>query len=415
MQTVPKYRTPLIAALVFCILAISGSSQTPETPAGEISRCWFYPLAETSLAISAAADANQVYLAETGGKLEAVSRSGRKVWSADLGGAISSNALATGSSVVLVTTATGPDGAGKPDGNGKREAVLRSISKETGITQWTVRIAEADRHFLHAYNGWIAVVSTNGIVSALDANGGRTIWRREIASGFIGKPAFSATKVAVATTSNQIFTISLLNGEIEGIQKIALPASSLLWATDGAVIAGDERGNITSIKIDAERPNWRFKSGGQVASLLHVGNDLVAFSYDNFIYSLDERNGDVNWKRRLSGRVSHAAKIGDHYIWVSALDDNGVIVIDSRNGKVVGQVSFGENEKLMSEPVIAEDTVVTVTNKGAYGYSTAKCANGEEGNSGLKPAAMPSINNLSSKTVTNGKRRAAASWRRSHL
>ena len=375
-----------MAASLLCYSAIVGFGQTSDTAVGEISKCWSFPFGESS-ASGVSADAHQIYITMNGGKLETVSREGRKVWSADLGGSISSNSLATDNGVIVVTSAVGAGGAEK------KEAIIRSLSKETGITQWTARITEAGRHFLHAYNGWIIVASDNGTVYALEAGNGRTVWRREIATGFVGKPVFAAARLAVATSSNKTFTMSLGNGEIEGIHAAAFPASALLWGTDGAVLIGDERGNVTSVRIDSDKPNWRFKSGGQVSDLLQVGSDLVAISYDNFVYSLDERNGGVNWKRRLSGRMAHAAKIGDDHLWLSPMDDNGVIVIDSRNGKVVGQFSFAEDEKLTADPVVSTSGIVVIaTSKGAYGFSTAKCPNGNEGSGGHNSPSEPSIN-----------------------
>ena len=373
MQTVLNYLSPLIAFVLICFTAITSFGQTAEPAVGEISKCWFYPFADSSSIVALSADSNQVYLALKGGRLETISRNGRKVWVADLGGAISSNPLTIGNSVVLVTSALGPEGTDK------KEAIVRSLSKETGITLWTARIEEARWHSLAAFNGWITVVSNNGTVSALDTNGGKLLWRREIAAGFVGKPVLAGSKLALATVSNQIFTISLLNGEIEWVHKTDIPAISLAWGSDGAVVTGDERGNLISIRIDSDKQNWRFKSGGQIASLFSVGNDLVAVSYDNFIYSINERGGSVNWKRRLSGRLSYISQFGGSFLWLSALDDNGVIVIDPRNGKVVGRAAFGEGERLAAEPVISENMVVTVSTKGAYGFSVSGCSTSNEG------------------------------------
>jgi outer membrane protein assembly factor BamB len=320
-----------------------------------------------------ASDSGHVYLGLSDGKLDTLSPDGRKMWSADLGGTISSNLLPSGNSLILTTSPAGPNEQEKLD------AVLRSLSKETGVTQWTAMLAPGDRHYLHAYNGWIIAASNSGSIRALDSNSGRLLWKREITAGFAGRPVFSGQTMVIAGISNQIFKISLTTGEIDGMVKHSHSISSILMASDGAVLTGDERGNIISLRIGSEKPAWRFKSGGQISTLMEIGSNLLAASHDNFVYLLEGGDGDVVWKRRLAGRLVYAARISAGYGLLSSLDDNGAVLIDLNSGRVVGQLTFAEDEKLSVEPVYSEGRIYVGTNVAAYSYSISGCGTNSEG------------------------------------
>ncbi|CAN5352492.1 hypothetical protein BH20ACI2_BH20ACI2_20910 [soil metagenome] len=338
----------------------------------DVTRCWSFPSAETPPS-TVAADNGHIFLGAAGAKLETLGRSGRKMWSTELGGSISSNLLPVDTSLLVVTSAT------ESNGTKKAGSVLRSLSKETGITSWTRNLADADRHFLHSYNGWIIAVSANGTIHAFDSNSGTIMWKREIASGFTAQPVFSTTRLFVASTSNQIFTIALSSGEIEGMRKIPFPLTAIANISPSEVTVGDERGNVTLLLDSNNRSNWRFKSGGEISKIFAVGSNLLATSHDNFVYSIVTRNGNVEWKRRLAGRAAYAAIILDRYTLISSVEDQGAALIDLRNGKMVGQMLLENGETITDDPVFSDGLILAITNKGAYGYSITGCTESNEG------------------------------------
>jgi outer membrane protein assembly factor BamB len=338
----------------------------------EMTRCWSFPSRETP-PLTATADSGHVFLGTAGAKLETLSRSGSKIWSTELGGSISSNLLPVGSSLFVATSTT------ESNGTKKAESVLRSLSKETGITSWTRNLADAERHFLHSYNGWIITVSANGTIHAFDSNSGGVVWKREIAAGFAARPVFSSDMLLVASTSNQIFTIALSSGEIEGMRKLPFPITAIAAVSQSEVIVGDERGNVSLLLNSGDKPSWRFKSGGQISNFLAVDSNLLAASHDNFVYSIATRNGNVEWKRRLAGRSAYVAALADRYAILSSVEDQGAALIDLRNGKVVGQLILENGETFTGDPIISEGLILAITNRGAYGYSITGCTESKEG------------------------------------
>ena len=365
-----RFFLPKIPEILLFILVASGLGtfgQTKSASEISISKCWAYPTVETGVAL--ASDSTRIFIGADGAKVETLSQDGKKIWSTELGGDLSSNLLPTEKGLLLATSTERPAGE-------RSASVLRSLSKETGITNWTLKLPDAERYFLSMHNGSVIVVAKSGTIQAVDAADGSVRWKRDLADGFAAEPVFSAAKVIVAAKANQIFSVSLASGEIESMRKSAYPVTSLAELPSGEIVAGDERGNISTLN-GTDKALWRFKSGGEISRLLVSGENILAASHDNFIYYLIARNGDVDWKKRLGGRVLQLANIGDKYALTMSFEENSAVFTDLLTGKVAGQLVFGDGEKLVSAPVAANGSIFMLSDRAAYSYSLANCGSSE--------------------------------------
>jgi outer membrane protein assembly factor BamB len=354
-----------ISVIIFSFLCYSGLfGQKKAEVEVDVAKCWEYPLAAGE---RIAVDGGSVFVGSDGAKVKALSLQGKTVWSSEFGGEIASGLVVAENGLFLVTSAVSTDSA---KSTGSR---LRSVSKDTGITSWTLPLPDADQHFLSVFSESIIVVSKSGAVQSVDAKKGEVKWTRQIAAGFMAQPAFSAASVVVATTDKQIFRVSLATGEIESMRKVQQAVTALAAAADGELIVGDERGNV-SLLNGKDRPNWTFKSGGEISHLISTGDQVLAASHDNFVYFLADRNGGRIWKKRLSGRVAQIAIVGDRYALISSFEEHGVMLIDVSSGKVAGQIAFGEDENLVAAPIATRDQIFAVTNDAAYSYRIGGCS-----------------------------------------
>jgi hypothetical protein len=139
---------------------------------------------------------------------------------------------------------------------------------------------------------------------------------------------------------------------------------------NGGLIAGDDRGNISSMS-SVEKPFWSFKTGGRISGIFEVGSHILAASHDNFVYFLKRKNGARVWKKRLIGRVARMAKINDRYALLSGLDDPGAVLIDVSNGRLAGQILVGNGEAIVATPVVGspESKIFILTNSSASAFS----------------------------------------------
>src|SRR5580765_5297468 len=231
MHRTPLHQITIFITIFASLMALTVSSQPK--PFGEIdlAKCWVYPLGdETSEAL--ASNGDRVFLGLGSAKVEALSLDGKKMWASELGGDINSNILAIESGLFLVSSAFSSD-PGKPDGS-----VLRSLSKETGITNWTLKLPVADKHFLGGFSSSVIVISKSGVIQSIDAKSGMMKWKREIAEGIAAEPSFDGDKVIVATTARQILVISLISGEIDSMRKVPYGVTAIGEISTGEIIVG---------------------------------------------------------------------------------------------------------------------------------------------------------------------------------
>ena len=362
----------ILTAIYANHFTIPAFGQPKPTGDVDVAKCWSYPEPDGS-GEGFVSDSVRLYVGGDGGRIEALSMDGKKMWATELGGDINSNLLATDIGLFLVTARISADAA-KSTGN-----QIRSLSKETGITNWTAKLPDTSRHYLSSYQGSVVVVSKNGVIQSIDAKTGDFKWKREIAEGFAAEPRFIAEKLVVASTAKQVFVISLATGEIDSMRKLPFGVTAVAQTSNGDLIVGDERGNLTSFAGITEKVNWKFRGGGEISAIINVDDHILVTSHDNFAYSIGTRNGSVMWKRRLSGRVSRIATYEDKYALISGYDDHGAILTDLVSGKVAGQIVLTDDESLTSNPIVANGLVLIRTSGSVKAYSLNGCTTKKEG------------------------------------
>lgn len=372
------YRNPLpkiIVLTIICANLLATAASQPKPPAEvDITKCWASPAPEGSGA-GFVSDGSKLYAGGDGGRIEALSLDGKKMWATELGGDIRSNLLATDSGLFLVTTTISADTTKSPLNQ------IVSLSKETGITNWTGKLPDASGHSLNGYQGTVVIVSKNGVIQSIDSKTGAVKWKREIAEGFAAEPRFFAEKLIVASTAKQVFVISLATGEIESMRKVPFDVTAVGQTSAGDLVVGDDRGNLTSFLGSTEKVNWKFRSGGEISAILAVDDHILVSSHDNFAYSLVTRTGSVAWKRRLAGRVSHITAFGGLYALISGFEDHGTVLTDLSNGKVAGQIALGD-ETLTYDPIVSSGLIYVLTTGSVRAFSLKGCGEKKEGGPG---------------------------------
>ncbi|MFN2500521.1 MAG: PQQ-binding-like beta-propeller repeat protein [Pyrinomonadaceae bacterium] len=347
-------------------------AQTDVSGEVNLTRCWAHGTAASGMS-RLAFDGTRIFLSAPGAKIESLSSDGKKLWSTELGGDITSNLLPMENALFLSTAPSLGE-------SGKRQAsVLRALSKETGITSWTIQLTDADEHYIGSFSGNLIVVSGNGVVQSLEPRTGAVVWRREVSDRFVAEPAFNSTKVVIPASGRQIFAISLATGQIDSLQKVSFDVTAVAETHTGELIAGDDRGNISSMLSGGGKANWKFKTGGQISTVFPVGENIMAASHDNFVYLLVSRNGGVVWKRRLPGRMTQIGAIANKYALMTSIEEHSAVLVDLTSGKAATSIFLGPEERIVHDPVGANGTLYLLTNEAVYSYSLRACPLNTEG------------------------------------
>lgn len=354
---------------LLCILLLTGWQSTllGQVKSGgevDISQCWAH---DTQLGLTVAADNGHIYVGSAGGRVEAIGTNGKKIWESDFGGSISSRLLPLDPGLLVVTTKVSPD-ASKPD-----VGTLRSVSKETGISNWSVNVPGAGLYYLSASATSVIVVSDQGQILFIDLKNGSVQKRHQLGVKVVAEPIFAGSHVVVAVEGNKLWTVPLGPGEVSGKRPTAFRTTAIVGTQQKQMVIGDERGNVSVLGDRNDRREWQFRSGGEISRLFAMGENILAVSHDNFIYLLSGANGSIVWKKRASGRVSSIGLLSERFALLSGIDDQNAVLIDLSNGKTAGQIAFGKDEKLIDDPLMSNGRIYVLSSGALQSYSLDGC------------------------------------------
>ena len=354
---------PQITAL-FSILTIScfcyqATAQNTESSSVKLTKCSEYGI-DGPVEEAIAVDSQRVFAGTFDGSIQAVDLSlSAGVWRTELGGEIVSN-LAVAETEMLVVSNPLKSAESVP-----AESILRSLSKETGVPNWTARLPFSEHFFLGAFPGAITAVSLEGWAAGIDAKTGRILWRTLSFGKITARPSFFSQGVAFGTSDKKILIISPETGGIIFKSTMEFIPTAITNPSQEVLVMGDERGNVALIGMPGGKNIWKFKSGGAISFVSVEKEGLFITSLDNFVYLISMYNGDVVWKRRLPGRVVEGGLIVDGYVATLIYGENSAFLIDAKKGKIVDQLPPSDKNFVNQVPVLVKDSNLLVTTQDA--------------------------------------------------
>ena len=355
----------VIAAFAASAAAAQAASDLDRNERASLRPCGSYEARANIAGYTSGVD-GELYLSLDGGIISALDQDRRSVWTVELGGRPASGILASRTSVFTITMPQDAAAAGAA-------ATLRALSKQTGITIWSVKIPLADRYDI-GFNGMsVVAAASNGIISAFDAATGSSQWRKEIGSKLSSPAVFNDGTVVFGTDDKNV--VQIKKGEIASRFKIDTPPLRVLISEDGKILTGDRSGRITLLDGQTGRKLWRFKSGGEISYLAETKHGFVAGSYDNFIYSIWKYNGDVLWKRRIGARVVGGIAASDDVLASMVYGEPEAFVFDASNGKIRDRLILSSRDHQRQTPFLAPDELAFAVGRTFYWYRTNGCEN----------------------------------------
>lgn len=372
----PRRLSQLSFAVTACLLiAVGAHSQPkpkkPDTTELVMTKCWAYPLGEDA-GTRITGDGTRIFVGLEHGRLNALSTDGKKLWTAELGGEISSNMVATATGLYLTTTAV------KEDGTAAGDSVLYALSKDTGVTTWSTKLPASNLHFLRAVDNDVITVSAGGLIQSIDQKGA-VRWHRDLGEPVEVAPAIAVTHLLIAGKTKVSF-ISIADGSVVSDQASSADVTALARLSDDTLGIGDDRGVLANISSNGGDIRWKFRAGGAASAILPLSDRLLLASHDNFVYLIVTKQGHVEWRRRLEGRILGIASFGTRWAVAESGDEHSpLLILDLKNGKTAAQIATAADESVVDRPYVDGDTIVFLTNAGAYGYSSSVCAGAKEG------------------------------------
>jgi len=359
----------LTVALPLCftmLIPVSSSAAQPNRSSTDpplLKQCWNYPAAIGEQGLSS--DTSRIFLSEQNARIEAISvDSGAKLWASDLGGTVASNIFVGDKNIYVATRSTGNEPS-------KSHTTLWALSPETGLTVFSVQLNATGQIMLSGVGQRLFSVS-DGVIAALDASTGATLWNRTVAA-VTAEAIIANDKIILGTNDKLILLISTQTGEINSRIKTKYIPTAVATSDSKTIIIGDDRGNLTSVDAVSGNARWKLRQGARISEINLYNGDLLVASYDNFVYSIDAGSGKIAWKKRMAGRVNIVPDAAKQIAVTLAAGENTAFVIDTRNGKSLNQLTLDSENAFVHSPVIAGNSAVFATVDGILGYSVTGC------------------------------------------
>jgi outer membrane protein assembly factor BamB len=260
--------------------------------------------------------------------------------------------------------------------------VLRSVSRQTGITTWSAALAAAPLNTLGVIDGGVFSVSSNGVVAGFTVDKGAPFLTAGIGANVTAGPQFNEGSLVVGTDRKDVITVDVVTGRITTIARSAGLPTAVFVEASGRILVGDDRGNITFNSADGRRV-WKFRNGARISAVVRYDSEFLATSHDNFLYKIS-RGGSVEWKRRLSGRIAAEPAILGDLALVATVGDGSVYAIDLSNGKIGNRIESGEESSV--QVVAGKDGFAIVAATKLSYFGRHGCAKNEK----TAPAPTPS-------------------------
>ncbi len=354
----------------FYVSAQNGSSASEKSNAetkAPFNKCWEYSF-ENTVRRSIASTNGTVYLSEGGGKVRAISaKSGQVLWVTELGGEISASLAIPRVGLAVVTTRAETLTDQPPN------STLRLLNFDTGLVRFTVPVKTSGETHLGISGSRLIIIDSVGSISAFDIENGNAAWKANLGGRVTAAPAYTALSVAVAT-EKKIDIVSVANGTLTATIKTEQPVTSLEIRENEMIVAGDDRGHVTNFRDLSGAIWWRFKSGARIGTITETKEGMLVGSFDNFLYMISKYSGDVKWKRRMEGRLVNKPFVSGDLAFTSVSVEDTAALIDLDNGKVIEQISLGENRYAITSPVLTDGSVLVFSVPEAIvAYSNSGC------------------------------------------
>jgi outer membrane protein assembly factor BamB len=248
--------------------------------------------------------------------------------------------------------------------------MLQAIDAETGRTIWRTQVGDRQLANVAPGIGDDFVCAANGAnLYVLNRSDGRIRWESPLENAPTAGLSVGNNRVYIPTVAGRVesYTISELK---DGKTVVAEPRQNQLFLglsgipqtpcllTPEAIVVGDDEGSLFGFAPGNIGPRYSVQSYGEVVGMpaYHKGKVLFG-SRDRYIYAVREMDGDILWRQSLDEAIVQSpVVIGDIVYVVTEL--SGIHQLNAENGDqnwfvpgVRQFISAGKNHIYVSDDI----------------------------------------------------------------
>ena len=229
------------------------------------------------------------------------------------------------------------------------EGLLQALDASTGSTVWSIETELPISGGPGSGDGLVVVGTSDGEVFAYSQESGELRWKQQVTSEVLSTPAIANGVVIVQSIDGKLVGLKASDGEQQWLYAREVPVLTLRGTSSPVisgpnVIAGFAGGKLVALRLDNGELLWESSvtapSGrSELERMVDIDGDIVVAngavfvgSYQGEIAAVSEYSGKVLWRRKLS---SYSGVEADwRFIYVS--DESGhVWALNPDNGSAM--------------------------------------------------------------------------------
>lgn len=193
---------------------------------------------------------------------------------------------------------------------------IQAVDLQNGEEVWTHDFSEPITHPPAGSLEGAYVSLDSAKLAALDAQGGEK-WRAALTSAPSTPPAVCRGFVVVGTEGGTVESFERTSGRPLWIARTGSPVRSSILCSQGALYFGTGDKRLWALSYSGRR-KWRFPAGAQCTARPFAQNGRVYFlSFDDYLYALKAKSGNLLLRVRLSHRLSDDAFASGDRLYLS--------------------------------------------------------------------------------------------------
>ena len=210
-------------------------------------------------------------------------------------------------------------------------ATVTALEAATGTRLWSLDLGAAVSTAPLRGAGWLIVALEGGDLVALEAADGSERWRRALGGPLRTAPAFGGRRLFVPIDDGRLAALDVLTGALLWEQPLTGSPRQVLPLD--AVFVGTTGNYLYRLSLRSGRVDWRWRTGGDVVGAPVVDEERIYFvSLDNMVWALDRDNGAQRWRQVLTRRPRAVPGLVGRLLLVSGVSEE-VLSFDRETGE----------------------------------------------------------------------------------
>ena len=233
------------------------------------------------------------------------------------------------------------------------QGILKAIDMQTGEVEWDLDLESPTNSSPVVHSNRLYIGCEDGL-KAVNINTHKVIWEYECGN-VESTPFVSDDIIYFGSDDGHLYGLNS-DGDVKFNRKLGGEIKSSPIVVDDNIYIGSSDAKFYSINTDKSK-NWEFTAGDEILSSPSYVNDTVVFaSSDGNLYCLNITEGSLNWKVDLNNKVISSPTIDEHdnSIYIGS-DEGNLTCIDTRDGVV--KWSFSAGDKIHATPALKDNLV----------------------------------------------------------